>query len=57
MKTDKERDPLASSGTDPVRRAYGRPTMTAIGRLEDLTASGTGGIMEHGHGTSIYSQA
>lgn len=57
MKTDKERDPLATSGTDFVRRAYARPTMTAIGRLEDLTASGTGGIMEHGHGTSIYSQA
>ena len=29
---------------------YTTPSVTVLGRIEDLTASGIGGIMEHGQG-------
>jgi hypothetical protein len=29
---------------------YTAPSVTVLGRIEDLTASGIGGIMEHGQG-------
>jgi hypothetical protein len=39
-------------------RPYAAPTLNVLGRMQDLTASGTGGMTEHGHGnTAIYSLA
>jgi hypothetical protein len=59
MKANEEHGSRNDAASDQIRRGYARPTMKPIGRLEDLTASGTGGIMEMAHGSSgsIFSQA
>jgi len=41
----------------PARRTYTPPTATKLGRIEDLTSAGSGGIMEHGMLGSTFSQA
>jgi hypothetical protein len=40
-----------------ARRPYSPPAVTKLGRIEDLTSAGSGGIMEHGMAGSTFSQA
>ena len=44
------------SESPEARKKYSAPSLSILGRMQDLTASGTGGMTEHGHGaTAIYS--
>ena len=48
----------AHDDAEEARRPYTAPTAAKLGRIEDLTSAGTGGIMEHGAGTgSTFSLA
>jgi hypothetical protein len=52
LNPDQQRTPASPEG----RKEYSTPSLSILGRMQDLTASGTGGMTEHGHGaTAIYS--
>ena len=49
-------DQQRTSESPEGRKEYSTPSLSILGRMQDLTASGTGGMTEHGHGaTAIYS--
>lgn len=53
-----EKKMSAREGASDPRRPYTAPSISKLGRIQDLTSAGTGGIMEHGMGTaSTFSQA
>lgn len=51
------RDVREASRPSDEKRSYTPPALSTLGRLQDLTASGKGGIQEGGHGVANRSVA
>ena len=51
------RDVREASRPSDEKRSYTPPALSTLGRLQDLTASGKGGIQEGGHGVANRSIA